>query len=85
MRYLLKIRPHVSCARGRGGLCTRSSTVFVCARREEWMDELCDNAVDPDWIENKQREEEERIQKGREHVMTGTYRLSSSPRGYVFN
>ena len=36
------------------------------------MDELCDNALDADWIESKQREEEERIQKGREHVMTGT-------------
>jgi hypothetical protein len=39
--------------------------------REEWMDELCYNALDPDWLHGKKQEEEERLQKGRENVMTG--------------
>ena len=60
------------------------STVFMCALREEWMDELCDNALDPDWIESKQSEEEERIKKGREHVMTGTYLSFFLPESLCF-
>ena len=35
------------------------------------MDELCSNALDPDWLEGKKQEEEERLKNSRESVMTG--------------